>query len=168
MSVIYTKNKKESGYAIIELLFYISLFAVLSIVVIDSMVIMTRALRETTIQAQLLQGGSIMERISREIRQSIDISSISGSDIKLDTTDSAGNAKTVEFVLSGTDIHFLENNTLTGNLNTPNMVVTAITFTQITTGAGTAVKISLTVRSSNDALNRTVNFYDTVVLRGSY
>ncbi len=168
MNHIKQKNRKESGYTVLELLFYISFFAVLSIVVINSMIIMTRAFRETTIQAEILQGGSIMEQISREIRQAYDINSISSSDLNINTKDDAGANKIVEFVLSGTDIHLLENSTLTGNLNTPNIAVTALSFTQITTTVGKAVKVTLTIRSTNDKLNRTFNFYDTVVLRGSY
>lgn len=168
MNKVKRQNRVEGGYTILELLFYISLFAVLSMVVINSMIIMTQAFRETALQAELLQGGSIMERISREIRQAYDINTISASDLKLNTTDSAGANKTVEFVLSGTDVHLLENNTLTGNLNTPNIIVTALSFTQSTGTVGKAIKVSFTVKSSRDRLNRTVNFYDTIVLRGSY
>ncbi len=168
MIIINKKNKTKYGYAILELLFYISLFAILTIVVIDSMITMARSFKETTIQEQLVQSGTIMERMSREIRQAVDINSISGSDLKLDTKDASGNSKTVEFVLSGTDIHFLENNVLTGNLNTPNTAVTAVSFTSIVTNKSTAIKVVLSVRSVNDSLNRSVNFYDTIVLRGSY
>ncbi|MES3032336.1 MAG: hypothetical protein V4699_03805 [Patescibacteria group bacterium] len=168
MYKINKKNKKENGYALLELLFYVSFFAVLSIVVINSMILMTKSFRETTLQAELLQSGGVMERLSREIRQANNITSISGSDLKLDTTYGAGVAKTVEFALSGTDIHFLENDILTGNLNTPNIVVTGLTFTQVTTTVGQAVKITLSVRSSNDSLNRVVDFYDTIALRGIY
>ena len=55
-----------------------------------------------------------------------------------------------------------------GNLNSPNISVTAFAVTSITTTEGKAVKIVLTIRSNNDTLGRTVNFYNTVVLRDSY
>jgi type II secretory pathway pseudopilin PulG len=157
----------NGGYEILELLFYISLFAILSIVVINSMITMTKAFRETTLQAEFLQSGSIMEQMGREIRQAYDINSISASDLKLNTT---GADTAVEFKLVGSDLQFLENNstTPTGNLNTPNIIVTALSFSQITTTVGKAVKISLTIRSSNDALNRAFDFNDTIVLRGNY
>lgn len=161
-------SQQKSGYAILELLFYIIFFSILSLVVINAMVTMTRSFRETAIQAELVQSGVIMERISREIRASYDISSISASDLNLNTKDDAGANKTVEFLLSGSNIQFLENSVLTGNLNTPNIVVTGLTFTQVTTVKGKAVKILLTVKSNNDKLNRTQDFYDTVVLRGDY
>ncbi|HBA45878.1 hypothetical protein A2W67_00595 [Candidatus Nomurabacteria bacterium RIFCSPLOWO2_02_40_28] len=161
------KNYKK-GYAILELLFYIAFFAILSLVVINAMIVMTRSFRETSIQGELIQSGVIMERISREVRQAYNISSISATDLNLDSTDNGGANKTVEFLLSGTDIQLLENGVLTGNLNTLNITVTALTFTQITTTKGKAVKIAFTVRSSNDKLNRTQDFYDTIVLRGIY
>lgn len=163
-----TKVKKENGYAILELLFYISFFAVLSLVVISAMVTMTNAFRETTIQAELLQSGSIMEKMSREIRQASDITSIAATELELSMTNSGGGNKTVEFLLSGNDIQFWDGGSNVGNLNSSNIVVTALSFTQITTANGKAVKIGLTVRSTHDKLNRTVDFYDTVVLRGSY
>ena len=161
------KNYKN-GYAILELLFYIAFFAILSLVVINAMIVMTRSFRETSIQGELIQSGVIMERISREVRQAYNISSISATDLNLDSTDNGGANKTVEFLLSGTDIQLLENGVLTGNLNTPNIAVTALTFTQVTTTKGKAVKVALTVKSNNDALARTQDLYDTIVLRGIY
>lgn len=161
-------NKNKSGYAILELLFYIALFAILSLLVINAMMTMAQSFKETAIYAELSQSGTIMERMSREIRQASAISAISANDLKLNTTNAAGAAKTVEFALSGSNINFLENDISTGNLNSPNIIVTALTFTEITTVKGKAVKIVLSARSSNDKLNRVVDFYDTVVLRGSY
>ncbi len=162
------KNTKEGGYTIIELLFYISLFIVSSILVINSMVVMSRSFRETALQVELLQGGSIMERMSREIRQSLAINTITASSLKLNTKDGSGVSKTVEFVLSGSNVRLLDNNVFIGNLNTPNMVVTTLSFTQINSTVSKAIKIDLSVRSGNDNLNRIFNFYDTIVLRGSY
>ena len=161
-------NNGERGYAIVELLFYISFFAVFVLVVINSMVTMARAFKETSIQSEFLQSGSIMERISREIKQSNSISSIAGTDLTLNTKDSGGADKTVRFVLSGTDIQFYENGASTGNLNSPNISVTALSFTEITTTKGKAIKISISVQSDNDIAGRTNNFYNTIVLRGDY
>jgi Tfp pilus assembly protein PilE len=164
----YSKNKFEHGSTLIELIFYISLFAVVSLLAIDAMLVMTKSFKETAIQSEFVQSGGIMERISREIRQASSISSISSTDLILNTTTTAGVSKTVEFLLSGSNIQFLENGTLVGNLNTPNIVVTGLTFTSITTTESKAVKVYLTLRSSNDRQNRVKEFYDTIVLRGSY
>jgi len=167
-TMIKNTEKRNSGYALLEMLFYIALFSVLSFAVIDSLITMTKSFKETTIKAELMKGSNIMERISHEIRQAYGINSIGAGDLKLNTKDDAGNNKTVEFLLSGSNVRFLENDIFTGNLNNQNITVTGLTFTQINTLKGTAVKIFLTIRSSHDSLNRVEDFYDTVVLRGDY
>lgn len=155
------------GYAVLELLFYISILATLSLLVINSMINMTLSFKETSIYGQLVQNGNIMERMSREIRTAHDIGSFSATNLRLNTDDADVN-KTVEFILSDGNLQFLKNDGFVGNLNTPNIVVTSLSFTQITTVKGKAVKIYLAVRASNDKLNRVFEFYDTVVLRGQY
>ncbi len=156
------------GYSTLELLFYIALFAVIVLVVINAMITMTRSFREANIQAELLQAGDVVERISREVRQASSISSITATTLRLNAEDSAGVSKIVDLVLSGGDIQLSENGVLVGNLNTSNIIVTDLAFTEITTTKGKAVKIILTLRSSKDVLARTESFYNTVVLRGNY
>ncbi|MBI5139530.1 hypothetical protein HZA26_02900 [Candidatus Nomurabacteria bacterium] len=161
------KNTNK-GYGIIEALFYIAILVMLSLVVINSLFTMTKSFKESTIQADLVQSSMIMERVTREIRQAHGVASISATLLRLNTKDDLDNDKTVQFTLSGTDIQLLENDVLTGNLNTPNIQVTSLSFTEITTPAGKAVKVILSVKSGRDDQNRIVDFYDTVVLRGDY
>ncbi|MEK7069240.1 MAG: hypothetical protein AAB945_00400 [Patescibacteria group bacterium] len=168
-------NKKEntileenSGYAIVELLFYISIFAILILVVINAMIMMTRSFKETTVNAELIGSSSIMERMSREVKQASSISSISANSVVLNTKDLAGNPKTVGFSLSGSNIALSENGNSLGNLNTPNISVSALSFIEITTTMGKAIKMSLTLHSTNDVIGRNIDFYNTSVLRGSY
>ena len=164
----YNNIKKNTGYALVELLFYISILALLSLVIVNALVVMTRTFRETNILSDLQDGGNILERVAREVRKANGINTISASDLKINTIDDAGTSKTVEFLLTGSNVQLLENNVLTGNLNSPKISVTSLSFTQITTTSSSAIKISLALQSSNDALGRTVNYYDTVVLRGGY
>jgi len=161
-------NKNKRGYSLIELLFYISIFFIITIAMINSFITMSKAFKQTSIQADFVQSSSIMERISREVRQAYVIFSISGSDLKLNTRDELDNPKTIRFVLSGYNIQLFENDVLVGNLNTPNIEVTALSFTEITTTVGKAVKINFSVRSTRDDIGRMEDFYNTVVLRGNY
>lgn len=161
-------KKTSSGYFLVEALFYISLLAIFSIAIVNSIIVMTKSFKETAVQAELMQGGAIIERISREIKQANSISTISAGDLKLNTKDSAGAAKTVEFLLSGSNIQLLENSVLSGNLNTSNLAVSNLTFTQVVTANGEAVKVFLTLSSTHDVLGRAHDFYDTAVLRGGY
>ena len=160
--------KIKGGYSLVEILFYIGIFSALALVVFSSLITMTKSFRETTIGADFVQSSAIIERISREIRQAYGIYSISASDLKLNTKDDLGNNKTVRFLLSSTNLQLLENDIVTGNLNTPNREVTALYFTEITTLARKAIKINLSVRSTRDTSGRVEDFYDTAVLRGDY
>lgn len=163
-------NKKIKGYALLEIIFYISIFSVLTLTVMDAIIVMTKAFKETSIQTDFVQSSAIMERISREIRQANGINSINnnGNNLILDTKDDAGNNKTVEFLLSGSDLQLKENDILTGNLNIPNIIITNLSFSQIITTKGLAVRVIFNARSSRDGLNRVEDFYDTIVLRGKY
>ena len=158
------QNKTKHGYAILELLFYIAFFVTLSLVVIDAMITMARSFREISIQAELTQSGTIMERMSREIRQASSINSISANNLALNI----GVSQTIEFKFISPNIQLWDNGSNIGNLNSPNIAVTALNFTQIATAKGKAVKVSLTLRDNNDIQGRLVNFYDTITLRGSY
>ncbi len=159
---------KQGGFTMIEVLFYISIFAVLSVVIINALIVMTKAFKENTIQSDIVKSSSIAERIEREIKQAISVASISPTQLRLNTTDESGATKTVQFTLSGTSIVLVENDITTGNLNLPNISVSNVSFTQITTADGRAVKFSLNVSSTRDAQSRVFTFNDTGVLRGSY
>ncbi len=161
------KNKK-GGSAVIELVFYLSILAILVLVVINAMIMMTKSFRETTIHASLGSGASIMERMSRQIKQASSITSLTATDLVLAAKDLNGADISARFVLSGSNIAFSENGSSLGNLNSANLTVSSLSFTQINTSKGTAVKIFFTVGSTSDPLNRTVDFYNTVVLRGDY
>ena len=162
------KKEHARGYAILEILFYISFFVILSIVVIEAMITMSRSFRATSIEADFVESAGVMERITREIRGAEGISSISTSTLLLNTTNEAGAPRTVQFALSGSNVTLTEDGALTGNLNTPSVAVTALTFTQINTAEGAGVKVVLSLRSVNDSSGRVETFYDTVVLRGNY
>ena len=150
-----------------ELLFYISLFAVFSLAAINALITMTRAFKETAVQGELMRGGVIMERNSREIRGAYNISALAAGDLKLDTQEDGEN-KTVEFLLSGTDLQFWENGNLTGNLNSPNISVQSLVFAEIADAKGQAVRVTLGVSADNDPEGRSADYYNTVILRGSY
>ena len=160
--------KMNKGISIIETLFYLVLFVMLSIVVINAMLTMMRSFKTTAIQRELSQSGTIMEAMSREIKKAVSINLITATDLVVNTKDDSGNSKLVEFVLSGTDLLYKENSTLTGNLNSANISVSNLTFTQINTAKSQAVKIVFSVQAKEDQTNHLEKYYDTVVLRGGY
>ena len=166
MKLIKSQNKK--GFTLLEMVFYVALFSVISLILVQAIITMVASFRETQITADINQTNQVLERVSREIRQAISISTITATNLKLNTTDSSGNAATITFTLAGTNLELRQNAVLIGNLNSTNLNITALTFTQITTSNSSAVKIEMTVTSNRYGSVRTANFYDTLVLRGSY
>ncbi|MFZ3015603.1 MAG: hypothetical protein WA101_01205 [Minisyncoccia bacterium] len=163
-------NKKNYGYVLLETVFYVCFFVILSTAVISAMVTMFKSYKETVIQTELERSSVILDKISREIRQATGINSINndGNNLVINTKDDVDADKTVEFLISGSDLQIKENDILIGNLNTPNIIVNDLSFVQIATAKGNAVKIFLSVSSVFDSSNRIENFYNTVVLRGNY
>src|SRR3989344_5037465 len=99
---------ENSGYVLLELLFYISFFAAMSLAVVSALITMAGSFRETAILAKLSESAGIIERVAREIRGAEDITLLGAGNLKLSTTDEAGQPETVEFLLDGTDIELLE------------------------------------------------------------
>jgi Tfp pilus assembly protein PilE len=161
------KNKK-SGFVLLESILYICFFAILSILVINAILTMTKSFKETRVQSDLTRSSFVLEKITREIKKANSINSIGVGDLKLNTKDENGNSITVRFFKNNNDVQFFVNNALVDKLNADSVVVNSLSFSQITTTKGSAVRISMNVQSVNDALNRTVDFYDTIVLRGDY
>lgn len=161
-------KNKNSGLTLIETLFYTFVFAALAIVIINAMIHMTQSFRETSIQAELVQGADIMEKISREIKQAVSIHSISSNFLKLNTKDSLGANKTITFTASGGDLEMLENDVFIGDLNSTNIEISELSFSNITTSSGSAVKISFEISSLRDPKSRVYEFFNTLALRGSY
>lgn len=166
--MIKNKFKKNSGFALLETLFYVIFLGILSVVVINSLIIMTKSFRETKRQTEIVQSSHIMERISREIKQANSISAISSSSLTLNTEDSSGTPKTIQFDLSNGNLRLIDNGAFLGNLNLPSITISNLSFTEITTSSGKGVKVSFSVTSNSDVLSRAYDFYNTVVLRGSY
>jgi len=163
-----SSRNNQSGYSLVELIFYISIFALLAIALINALIVMTNSFRAVSVQAELIQSSNILEKVSREVRSAKSISTLSASDLTINTKDEFGGDKTIRFMLSGTDIQLLENGSFVGNLNSPSIVVTSLDFSQVTTSKGEGVKVSITLHSTNDRDIKSISFYNTIILRGSY
>jgi type II secretory pathway pseudopilin PulG len=167
--MIKLKQKTNRGDTLVEMIFYVALFAMLSIVVINSIIVMMKSFKTVEIQKEIIQAGGIMERISREIREANKIGALnSPSDLEINTKDSTGASEILGFVFSGSNINLLQNSNNLGNLNSPNIAVTSLSFTQISTAEGSAIRIQLSVSSKDDPQSIVYNYNDTIVLRGNY
>lgn len=164
------------GYSIIEMLVYLAIFTVLSVVVINSFIIILFSFNTTNMNRQLIESGTmVVERMSREIRQasSIDIvnSSIGSNPgiLQLNSTDqTSGNSVIIKFATINQALNLYRDGTSAGNLLGQNVSVDSLIFRRIATTNSEAVKIEMTLSYSKGQSTKSVNFYDTVVLRGGY
>lgn len=177
-------SKKKSlvcGFSIIEIIIYLSIFTFISIFVVNALIVSMSSFSTTSTNHALLEGGlSSMDRISREVRQansidSIDIDNSPGT-LQLNSTDTLGKVIAVK-IKKETDLSLNiyksvytspTNLVLVDNLLNSSIVVDSLIFRRIDTKAGEAVKIEMTLRDTKSKNNRSANFYDTVILRGSY
>lgn len=164
-------KKKNKGFTLIEMLFYIAIFVVLFLVLIESFIVMTNSFKSKNLNSSFTQATFIMERLTSEIRYANGIGSIATTDITLNTKDSVGTPKTVRFVKDDKNLVLYENGVLIDNLNNFNMGINDISFTKIETPKGLGIKVFLRVQPKNASGfigTKTKDFYNTVILRNSY
>jgi type II secretory pathway component PulJ len=169
----FSKNRKYIfGFSIIEVIIYLAIFTTVSVLVINSFIVILSAFNVTNMNRRLLESGSVaMERITREIRQSESISAESNlSTLILNSFDSSGDSMVVKFKYENGNISLYKNNNTEkeGSLIGGNVSVTNLTFKNITTAQSHAVRIEMTLLYSDNKNTKSENFYDTIGLRGGY
>jgi Tfp pilus assembly protein PilE len=168
------KNSK-SGYSIVEIIIYIAVFTVLTTVVMNAFIVLTSFYAQNRTHHDLLENGnSVMERMSREIRNADNIRTststfgTSPGALDLENYVDVTTSTYVKFSTTNGELNLSVNNTNLGNLLSANVQVTSLVFRKITTTNSTAVKIEMTLRDTKDQTSLAENFYDTIILRGGY
>jgi len=175
--VHYPNNTNKRGLSLIETVIYVSILAILFVVVINTIAILSTSFGQSRIKRNVVtQGGSALERIVREVRLAHDID-VSGSTLgthpgrlKLSTIvgpdDETGTTR--EFFLTDGTLMMQESISpavpLTSGVDITNLVFYAISAATISK----AVRIEMTVKDESGKLRSSQNFYDTTVLRRSY
>lgn len=174
----YKINNKK-GISLVETIIYLAIFTMVSILVINSFITVMGSFSTTRTNRSLMEAGiNSMERISREIRQadSIDVlnSSLNGGTLQLNSKDSGENLITIKFSKVNNDLNLYKCsgltvcNTLSGNLVGENISLDSLVFRRVITAQGEAIKIEMTLRDLYSKTNKTENFYNTIILKGSY
>ncbi|MBX4210882.1 prepilin-type N-terminal cleavage/methylation domain-containing protein [Candidatus Parcubacteria bacterium] len=173
----------QKGYSLVEMLIYIAILVVLLVAIVNTLIVITASHRTLKVSANIQAAAvSAMDRITREVREAKSIASgdfgvdyaqppNAAKKIVLNTTDSTGAARTVQFHLDGTnsDVLDINDNGTDGPLTTSNVKVFTLIFSQITVaGVSTAIKIEMGLQASQGTVLEQQKFYSTVVLRGSY
>jgi type II secretory pathway pseudopilin PulG len=150
---------KNKGFTLVETLVYAALFVILLGAIINSTFLLSTSYRHVKdVKNAQMSALVAMDRISREIRQASTINgagtsyNIPSGSLLLDTG--------AEFFLTDGKIMMEQNNVSQGALTTNNVQVGTLMFRRIDTGNSQGVKIEMTIENKN--------FYNTVMLRGSY
>lgn len=169
-----TITKQKKGFTLIEMVVYAAVLGVLSVVAINATLTMTQAYASLRASRDLnASATTVLERMAREIRGAtgIDATSVLGvnpSDLVLNTKDAGGAATTIEFYVQNGLINIKEGGVAKGSLMTSSTQVGNFVVRTMNGTNSKAVKIDLTMTATRGTKSKTRNFYDTVVLRGSY
>ena len=170
MKTINLKFKK--GFSFMEMIIYLTIFTTISILVINSFIIILSSFSVINANHNLLESGSMaMDRISREIRQAqnIDLTHSSfdsnSSFIRLNNVD---RTSYIDFAKNNDELEMSKNGSLFDNLLAQNISLNKLVLRHIEMTNGEAVKIEMELGTINSKVNKTANFYNTVILRGGY
>lgn len=170
------KNKINRGLTLLEVVIYIALFAFLLVLVVNVLLSLSTTFVEVSrLRALAFAGNASLERISREIR---DASSIDGGgsvfgehpgELILEGEDVDGNERTIHFFLDADERLYVEENSGSDELlSGENIRVSNLIFYDLSGVTSSAVKIEMTLENDEGRRMISENFYDTIVLRGSY
>lgn len=172
---VFSIHNSTRGLSLVETLLYVALLALSLLVVMQTLLALTRSFAVFRAAARIEQSAALsLERVVREVRdaQSIsDAESVFGAHpgrLLLNTTTTTGAARTVLFSVSGGALMLTEDGAITGSLTGSTTNVSNLVFRKVTTGRSTGVKIEMTLSAGSGFAARSENFYVTAVLRDSY
>lgn len=133
---------RQSGFTLMELLVYIGVLTFLTVVIMDTLVSVSRLnVRQSAAQSLTRSALITLNRLDTEIRMA-DSASVSGDTLTLTGTDAADNARTVEFFPSGSSIVWRENGEERGALTETDILATGLVFSIETASTTEAVRAS--------------------------
>lgn len=170
-----SKNKKQ-GFTIIELLVYLGILSVISVVALGSLFSsMEDYARLKATQNAIASGRTAMLRMVYEIRhaEKVDIAGsnfTSNPDVLVlnsgdDDVTGPGNEYTIKFEVQNETLQIFKDGSLLGVLTKANAQVLTLDFSALETSNAQAVKINMTVQGVSRRQSVLKEFQDTIVLR---
>lgn len=169
------KLNTNKGFTLLEVVISVTLFSFLLLVIVSFVFWMRSSNTKATVDAQVLQNARrIMDVISYEIRsaKSVYTPTTSGTQLSLETTKHlpSGEVTTyVDFFICGQSLCLKQESQSPIALTANDVIVSAVSFSQIATGTYPSVKVSLTVTAANQttdlSTNASITLNSTVALR---
>ncbi|MFC1757006.1 PilW family protein [Patescibacteria group bacterium] len=156
---------RKNGFTLVEILIYIAILAVVSVVIVNSLLVMMKSFHGYRIARFVnVNGAMAIERVVREIRFAGDI----GEESILDVSPGKLVFGDLEIFVSNSELMLKDGDADAVSLTSDKVQVENLVFKEIETINSKAVKIEVEFKSSRGTYQKTAKFYDTVVLRGSY
>lgn len=173
------KNKKNNGFSLIETMVYTAILAVTTIFVVSSLLKTVSAFNSFRVSKQINASAiSALEKMTREIKSAGQVDEINSvfdtnpSKLIINKTDPNTGAPTIiEFSVSNSRLTIKKDNDAPIALTSSGTEIINLVFRQVATSTNQrskAIKIEMTIKSGYGNYQKTENFYDTIVLRGSY
>ena len=167
--------RKKRGFTLVEMIIYIAFFALLSSLAVNATLVVMRSFYSLRLTQSINESATTaLERMSREIRNAYDyditqsIFNANPGQLTLKTKDASGANTTIKFYLNpGNQLILNQGGVDQGSLVTKDVTLTKLIFRPLTTINSKSIKIEATFQDTRDLTTQTVNFYDTILLRGS-
>jgi prepilin-type N-terminal cleavage/methylation domain-containing protein len=163
--------RTQHGFSLIEMLVYIALLSTIFVVVVATLLSFTTGYRVLAAHRIVEHSAmSSLERLTRDLRgaTSIDMgNSTFGTSPGILTliTNQNGNATTTKYYVQNNTLKLDVNGTYFGPLTTAKVTVSNLTYTLLTGSTTSAVKIDMTLTSTNGQAVQTRTYHTTVVLK---
>lgn len=163
------ESNKQNGYSILELIVYISIFSLISIVLINSLITtMKTYARASSYRALQTNGDLVMERVSREIRKGTSVTSSAcdstPGNLTITSTDEDNTTNTHTFSVENGKLVLSVNGGTVEQISTDEIVINHLDFCKFTARNSTGVKIKLVLETTGGH-KVSSTFYNSILLR---
>jgi type II secretory pathway pseudopilin PulG len=166
---------KQHGFTLVEVVVYVGLFVVISIMAMNALFQTVKAFNNLRISRDINDSSvTIMERLTRDIKSAVSVDSANSvfnatpGRLTLNTMNASGTPMVIEYYVSSSTLYIKENGVEVGSIMSAGTKVDGLVFRHLITGSTVAIKTELHIYSSRGTVNDTDHFYNTSVLRGSY
>ena len=169
--ILLEKAHYTHAFTLVEMLIYIALMAVITLIVVQSLITVLKSNRGSFAEVNIRNSGySAMEGMLREIYLSESIDQASFGILQMKQN---GGTNIVKFATSSDTLYFYEwpstsTQTMIGPLTSKNIMVKSLLFSPINTGKSLAVRIQMNLEADINGQIKSEWFYGTAILRGSY
>jgi len=169
-----SKSKNTVGFTLPEVILYLFIFAVVSVLAVNLFITMAKSFSEVKANRLLSSAGSsVADRLSRDIRSAVEINigSTLGSSpgvLIIEVPDGLGDTDSYKYQITSGALHLYIDDVDQGALTPAGISITSLIYYGITTKASSAVRFTFTLQTINVSAGRSENFYGSAALRGGY